>query len=79
MIVNCITSNPLMSLVCVYDDGQSEDCSFPIILSIERFGTKNHTLVITATDGFGQQEIIEFSFQLDTRKYITHTHTHNIP
>ncbi|CAI8020901.1 hypothetical protein GBAR_LOCUS12460 [Geodia barretti] len=64
-IINCTSTNPLMSLLCAYDSGQSEECSFPITLSIERFGTSRHILVVTATDGFGQRETIEFSFQLD--------------
>lgn len=70
-IINCTSSNPPMSIACVIDGGMSEECSFPIVLSVERFGTDSHVLVITVTDGFGQNAVLEFNFQLDSRKLYT--------
>lgn len=69
-IINCMFTNPLESVMCVYDGGMPETCSFPLILDVERFGTDNHTLLITAVDGFGQTKVLEFVFQLSSRKLL---------
>ena len=67
-IINCMSTNPLESVTCAYDGGISEACSFPLILDIGRFGSDQHTVLITAIDGFGQTEVLEFVFQLSRRK-----------
>ena len=67
-IINCTSTNPLVSVVCAYDGGGPEVCSFPLVLGIERFGTDSHVVLVTATDGFGQTATMEFVFQLAGRK-----------
>ena len=65
---DCTFSNNLTSITCSFDGGEAEDCSFPVIVDFERFGTENHTLVVTVVDEFGQFLDIVFEFQLTERK-----------
>lgn len=69
--INCIPTNPLELVTCAYDGGIPEVCSFPLILDVKRFGSDLHTVLITAMDGFGQREVLEFMFQLSRRKLLT--------
>ena len=57
-----------MSVVCSFDGGPAESCSLPLEVGIDRFGTDNHTVVITVTDGFGQPDKVGFDFRLIERK-----------
>ena len=68
-IFECDPSNQLASVVCSFDGGPKESCSFPLKVEIGRFGTEKHTVVVTATDVFGQTETLSFDFQLAKRKY----------
>ena len=54
--------------MCSFDGGPEEICSFPLEVGIGRFGTELHTVVVTATDEFGQSQILTFTFQLIERK-----------
>ncbi|CAI8024290.1 hypothetical protein GBAR_LOCUS14117 [Geodia barretti] len=61
---DCTFSNNLTSITCSFDGGEAEGCFFPVIVDFERFGTENHTLVVTVVDEFGQFLDIVFEFQL---------------
>ena len=58
-----------MSVECSFDDGPAENCSFPLVVGIDRFGTDNHTVVVTVVDEFGQSLDIPFGFRLIERKF----------
>ena len=64
----CVSNNQLASVVCSFDGGPEETCSFPLVVEIGRFGTEEHTVVVNATDVFGQSQILTFNFQLIERK-----------
>ena len=66
---SCGSNNQLVSVMCSFDGGPEENCSFPLVLGIGRFGTDEHTVVVTATDEFGQSQILTFTFQLIERKF----------
>ena len=66
--IECESNNQLVSTVCSFDGGSEENCSFPLVLEIARFGTDEHTVVVTATDEFGQSLTFNFTFQLAERK-----------
>ena len=61
---DCISSNQLVSVKCSFDGGPGEACSFPLEVEINRFGTDNHTLLVTVVDVFGQSLSIPFRFRL---------------
>ena len=63
-IFDCESSNTLASVVCSFDEGAEESCSFPLEVGIGRFGIEEHTVVVTVTDVFGQTETLTFDFQL---------------
>ena len=58
-----------MSVECSFDGGPAENCSFPLVVGIDRFGTDNHTVVVTVVDEFGQSLDISFDFRLIERKF----------
>ena len=64
--IDCTLTNPVASATCSYDGGEEEDCSFPLTVTTERFGTNPHIVVVTATDGFGQTSILPLYFRLAT-------------
>ena len=68
-IFTCESSNTLASVVCSYDGEPEESCSLPLVVEIDRFGTEEHTVVVTVTDVFEQTETLTFKFQLFERKY----------
>ena len=57
-----------MSVICSFDEGLAENCSFPLVLGIEMFGTDNHTVAITVVDEFGQSVTVIFPFSIAERK-----------
>ena len=61
---DCDFTNNVVSVTCSFDGGAPEDCVLPLVVRIERFGTDNHTVVLTATDEFGQTVDITLRFQL---------------
>ena len=65
---DCTFSNPVTSVVCSFDGGEVENCSFPLEVGIDRFGTDNHTVVVTVVDVFGQSLFFELDFRLIERK-----------
>ena len=66
--ITCDSSNKLVSVVCSFDGGKSEECSLPLVLGINRFGTDNHTVVVTVVDEFGQSLSLTFDFRLIQRE-----------
>ena len=54
--------------MCSFDGGPAENCSLPLKVGIARFGTDNHTVVITVTDEYGQSDKVGFDFRLIERK-----------
>ena len=64
----CLFTNQLMSVTCSFDGGPGEPCAFPLEVGIDRFGTDNHTLVVTVVDVFGQSLSIPFRFSLTESK-----------
>ena len=64
----CTSNNHLVSVMCSFDGGQAENCSLPLEVGIDRFGTDNHTVVITLTDEFGQSLSVSFDFSLIERE-----------
>ena len=64
----CESNNQLVNVTCSFDGGPEEDCSLPLVVTIDRFGTDSHTVAITATDEFGQSQSVDYRFQLIERK-----------
>ena len=64
----CGFSNDVVSVMCSFDDGPFENCTFPLVVGIEEFGTENHTLVVTVVDVFGQSVSAILPFQIAERK-----------
>ena len=64
----CKSNNQLGSVTCSFDGGPETECSLPVVVTIDRFGTDPHTVAITVTDGFGQSQSVSFSFKLLERK-----------
>ena len=65
---SCDANNPIVSIMCSFDGGPQEACSFPVVAGIERFGTDSHTLAVTVEDVFGQGAGFLFDFTLIERK-----------
>ena len=61
---DCQSNNQLVSVVCSFDKGPEKNCSFPLIVRIHEFGTEEHTLVVFATDEFGQSQNQTFNFKI---------------
>ena len=61
---DCDFNNPVASAQCSFDDGPAESCSFPLVVGIDRFGTDNHTVVVTVFDEFGRSLNLTFNFNL---------------
>ena len=64
----CGFSNNVESVTCSFDGGPFENCSFPLVVGIDEFGTDNHTLVVTVVDEFGQSVDRVLTFRLTERK-----------
>ena len=68
-IFDCDSTNELVSIVCSFDGGDVENCSFPLEVRIDRFGTELHTVIVTVVDEFGQSLNLTLDFNLTPRKY----------
>ena len=71
----CDVNNPIVSIMCSFDGGPQEPCSFPVVAGIERFGTDSHTLAVTVEDVFGQGADFLFDFTLFERKTFSSKNT----
>ena len=67
----CGFSNEVVSIMCSFDGGPLENCSFPLELGIGRFGTDNHTVLVMVTDVFGQSLRLVFNFRIAERTFLT--------
>ena len=54
-------------MMCTFDGGEAEICSFPVTVTINRFGVDMHTLELTVYDIFGQTLNHSLDFQLADR------------
>ena len=72
---DCQANKPIAVVVCEFDGKQKGSCSFPLVVTIDRFGTEKHTLnlLFIAFDDVFQREEISFDFQLVERKCVTNT------
>ena len=61
---SCSFNNRLHSLTCSFDGEEPEECSFPMTLSIDESVPGPRSVVVTATDEFGQT----FSIPLGARR-----------
>ena len=61
---SCTFNNPLDSLTCSFDGEEPVACSFPVLLTRDISGPGPHSVVVTATDVFGQT----FSIPLGVRR-----------
>ena len=67
--IGCSFTNPVASILCSFDGGEQEECSFPLIATSERFGIGGHSVLVTATDRFGQTFSITVGFTI-RRKHV---------
>ena len=57
-------------MMCSFDGGVVENCSLPLLVDSGRFGTDDHTVVLTGTDVFGQTASFSLSFRLIVQRKI---------
>ena len=69
--IDCSFSNEVVSGMCSFDGGPLENCSFPLELGIDRFGTDNHTVEVTVVDVFGQSLTFSRNFVVPGCKLCT--------
>ena len=67
--IDCKFSNPVESVVCVFDNGFAELCTFPLVLYYGRFLGDSHTVDVIVNDVFGQSMNLTFNFTLSPRKF----------
>ena len=58
----CSFQNQLTSIVCSFDGLEQENCSFPLVVESNRFGTEPHVVDVTVTDENGEYETITLDF-----------------
>ena len=57
-------------MTCSFDGGEPENCSPTLVVSVDRFGTDPHSVVMTATDRYGQIYRIGLGFQLSGKSTV---------
>ena len=65
----CVFTNRLSLVMCTFDGGEAEICSFTVTVTFDRFGVDMHTLELTAYDIFGQALNHSLDFQLVSREF----------
>ena len=75
---SCSSTNRLVSVMCSFDGGPAESCSFPLVVEIGRFGTDDHTVLVTVIDEFGQSLDVMLSFTLIPSKQISSVQVVNL-
>ena len=65
----CKFTNRLSLVMCTFDGGEAEICSFPVTVTFDRFGLHRHTLELTVYDIFGQALNHSLDFQLVDREF----------
>ena len=61
---DCSSSNNIVSTVCAYDGGPPQNCTLPVTATYPEFSEGDHTVVVTATDEYGQTATSTLSFQI---------------
>ena len=69
----CEANNQLIFVGCTFDGGHAESCSFPLVVTIDKFGTEKHTLDVLFVDEFFQGKEVSLDFQLVERKCVANT------
>ena len=69
-VFDCDFSNPVVSVQCSFDGGPVENCSFPLEVGIDRFGTDSHTVEVIVVDESGQSLRFSRSFRLTECKLL---------
>ena len=54
----------LTSVLCSFDDGEQENCSFPLVVETERFGIDTHMVNVTVIQELKGSQELNFTFQL---------------
>ena len=67
-VFNCGVTQPVQSMTCSFDGGPAENCTFPLVLRFERFGSTSHTVLVTGVDGNGFPFNFTFDFEIPPRK-----------
>ena len=60
--IDCVSSNNIVSTVCAYDGGPPQNCTLPVTATYPEFSEGEHTVVVTATDEYGQTETSSVRF-----------------
>ena len=63
-VFHCSFQTVLVSVRCSFDGGEPENCSLPLVVDIERFGTESHAVNVTVTGVFDQFWELNFDFKL---------------
>ena len=62
--IDCVSSNTIVSSVCAYDGGPPQNCTLPVTATYPEFSEGDHTVVVTATDEYGQTATSTLPFQI---------------
>lgn len=69
--IDCEFPTEVVSVECSFDGGPSENCSFPLLLSISRFSPTNHTVEVTVVDVFGRTLTFSHGFLISECELIS--------
>ena len=61
---HCLFQSQLTSVLCSFDDGEQENCSFPLVVERERFGINPHVVNVTVIEESTESQELSFTFQL---------------
>ena len=61
---HCLFQSQLTSVLCSFDDGEQENCSFPLVVERERFGIDPHVVNVTVIEESKGYQEFNFTFQL---------------
>ena len=56
-------------VICSFDGGEPENCSFPLYFSISQFGLSQHTVEVTVFDVSGKSLTLTANFRLADREF----------
>ena len=65
----CPFQNQLTSVLCSFDSGEQENCSFPLVVESDRFGTDHHMVLVKVTDELSVSQELNFNFNLTNSKW----------
>ena len=61
---HCLFQNQLISVLCSFDDGKQENCSFPLVVERERFDQEPYVVNVTVIEESTESQELSFTFQL---------------